>query len=304
MGLLAMMLVVMVSFAARAAAGAVDAAVAQPSLETLVKALDDPNDNVRHMAISALSDMKNPAAVPALLLARRKAEREWKGVIDRALADLVAPANVDVLIQTMTDPDPDMRNLAVRLLGEVPDPRSYEPLSAVLNDKDGNLKLVAVQSLGKVGDGRAVEDLLPLLDGDDAMLRDESHKALVACAGGDYGTASRKWNQHGARYKTTALACHAAWYSGRWILYRGIFVAVLAGLAAWLHRPYIFAAVYALPVLVLGLMAQVPEVILAKQLLMAAGLGVLYFWMLEHFQEGGVTWWAIALPGVVILASV
>lgn len=82
------------------------------------------------LAISALSGLEQPIAVP--VLAELTLHRRWQ-IRERAIAALAllrVRSSVSVLLYALDDPSPEVRSAAARALGQVGDPRAHKALTA------------------------------------------------------------------------------------------------------------------------------------------------------------------------------
>lgn len=143
--------------------------------EALRAALDDPDADVRRMAMWSLGELGD-LRVLEQIIAEPPDPSSASSDPARTLAQLGNEA-VPPLIAVLQDharPAYQRAN-AARALGLIEDKRAVEPLSVALGDGDEDVRVVASSALGNLKDGRAVEPLL-------AALHDSSFKVRVRAA--------------------------------------------------------------------------------------------------------------------------
>jgi hypothetical protein len=117
------------------------------SLDSLLRALEDKDPEVREEAVDFLSGLKD--------------ER----------------ANVHLAEVLLTDEDKDVRESAAGALGELKDKRAIDPLIEALRDKDAGVRESAADALAEIG---GEEVISPLMD----ALRDENEDVRETAADG------------------------------------------------------------------------------------------------------------------------
>ena len=132
---------------------------AEKVVPALVKALDDPDAEVRHGALNSLMAFGEQAR-PA------------------------APKLRDLLNH---GPDPETRQQSAALLGQIRDQEAVPALTACLDDPDEALQMAAARALGRFGAGVStkplVDKLMAMLIGNHSVeLRDASLDALNSIA--------------------------------------------------------------------------------------------------------------------------
>jgi HEAT repeat protein len=136
----------------------------------LIKALGHSDPDILYMAVEALGDLKNPAAIPPLinLLSEDKYSAvRWKSA--EALAK-IGTDSVGPLIELLPHQDDDVRWKAAIALGEIGDVRAIDPLIGLLRDEDRYVKGRAAVALGMIGQP-AVSPLINALVKGDGSLR-------------------------------------------------------------------------------------------------------------------------------------
>jgi HEAT repeat protein len=148
----------------------------------LVKALRNKDHQVQYEAVEALGELKDPAAVPALmgaLTGDQYSGIRWKAA--EALVKIGKPS-VQSLIGVIENPDPDIRWKAAVSLGEIGDTRAIAPLVTMLGDSDRFVRSRAVYALAQFGT-TAVPALSESLDHENADVR-QSSVAVLGKVGG------------------------------------------------------------------------------------------------------------------------
>ncbi len=156
----------------------------------LIRLLTQGEPAVRHLAVAALGELRDPRALPALAAALEGPDEE--GVRWRAAEALVhiGPLALDHLLSLAAHEDPDVRWKACVALGEIGDIRAVPALlgrladsdrfvrtravsalvrlgspalpflTLALEDPDTRVRLGAADALGQIGDAAAIEGLL------------------------------------------------------------------------------------------------------------------------------------------------
>jgi HEAT repeat protein len=164
-----------------------------------VKALRDPDPNVRMATVCALGNARDQSAVPDLLEILRDSDGHVQRQALEVLRQVADAWPIDAWSKpetcmrwrvrlSMSDCDPEwvtavmdfwerapdagVRRAAAEALGEIGDPRAVDALLGALNDPDALLRCEAVVALGRIRDARAVPRLqVALRDEDFFMLR-------------------------------------------------------------------------------------------------------------------------------------
>lgn len=177
---------------------------ASAALLGLRRALDDPDAGVRVIAVRALAEHQDTAAVVALMralvedddvevretaawalgqieslravpaLARAVTEDAAAGVRTRAawaLGQIEAPPAVPALVRALDDDVAEVRQQAAWALGQIEDGSAVSGLVGALDDADADVRRQAVWALGEIEDPRAVDGLMPLVADPSAEVR-------------------------------------------------------------------------------------------------------------------------------------
>jgi HEAT repeat protein len=108
----------------------------------LLKAREDPNQEVRKSAVEAL--------------ARQSRKQTRDAPKDDAL-------DIDQYIEALEDSSPGVRSASVKSLAETGNPKAVEPIINALHDDDAAVQEAAIIALGKFKDERILRELLPFL---------------------------------------------------------------------------------------------------------------------------------------------
>lgn len=180
--------------------------------ESIIRALEHPDRNVRQSAAAALATAKDTRAVVPLMAALKDKERGVRQRAARALGRLGDPRAEEPLIAALKDKYVIVRRVAVEALGKLPrgagsqgrleaivgvltdkgvrdeaesalvrlkDSRSVELLLPALEREEAGVRYSAAFVLGKVGDRRVVEPLIATLKDKDRRVRSKAALSLV-----------------------------------------------------------------------------------------------------------------------------
>jgi HEAT repeat protein len=182
-------------------------------VETLTTlALNDDDDEVRAMAVDALSELGQEAleqllardagidpgstdwtAVRAFSKAMDSERPECRMAAASALGRIGDQDAVRPLIGKLEDPDPRVRERVCYALGRVGHPQAVEALTKRLEDEHERVRSSAADALGSIGTSRALAALLEMLDDENAAIR-----RVAASALGNAGSAKPVPNLVGA----------------------------------------------------------------------------------------------------------
>jgi HEAT repeat protein len=181
---------------------------AKPAIPALMYALmSDSSRSVRSNAAFTLGEIKDPIAVPALILALKDVDeyvsrsarnaliRIGKPAVERLIVALKARNRqmrhhaaealrqigdkraAEAFIAALRDKSPKVRELAAWALGGLQDNRAVMPLIGCLNDEH-KVQVRAIEALGNLRDSRAVEPLIALLKDKNSGLRRRAAQSL------------------------------------------------------------------------------------------------------------------------------
>ncbi|KUM94235.1 hypothetical protein AQI88_22975 [Streptomyces cellostaticus] len=150
-------------------------AAAVPALQA---ALSDEVASVRGSAATALGRLADAAAVPALQAALTDEVASVRGSAATALGRLADASVVPALQVVLTDEDAAVRGSAATALGRLADVAAVPALQAVLADEDGSVRGSAANALGQLADAAAVPALQSVLTDEVASVRGSAATAL------------------------------------------------------------------------------------------------------------------------------
>ncbi|MFA4848102.1 MAG: HEAT repeat domain-containing protein [Methanoregula sp.] len=138
----------------------------------------DEFSGVRWKAAEALSKIGNPA-VESLIAALQYPDDDvrWKAAI--ALGEIGNPDAIDPLIHLLSDEDRFVRSRAAHAISMIGEPAVF-PLINALKQGDTSVRWGAALALGKIKNPLAVEQLILALADKEAMVRAEAAAALAA----------------------------------------------------------------------------------------------------------------------------
>ncbi len=136
----------------------------------LIKALGHTDLDVQYLAVEALGDLQDPAAIPPLVT--MLSEDQYSALRWKSAEALVKIGNdsVEPLIVLLGHPDEDVRWKSAIALGEIRDVRAIDPLIGLLRDQDRYVKGRVAVALGMIGQP-AVSPLIRALGEGDGSLR-------------------------------------------------------------------------------------------------------------------------------------
>ena len=141
-----------------------------PHLRNLLRG--DADWRVRAESGRAIGRLSVREAVPDLVRALRDPQVEVRVVAAAALWRLPDAAAVPALVELLDDQDAAARQWAALALGVVRDHRSTQPLLRLLNDSADNVRLDAIRSLGRIGDPEALAGLVAFVNDEDKPLEE------------------------------------------------------------------------------------------------------------------------------------
>jgi hypothetical protein len=158
----------------------------------IVAALDDPNEDVRGAALDALADLKDPAALPAII-ARLFDVSLHRG---RRIAALAAfGAQCEPLLLEWSQVHPDQLAGYALALGVCGTARSRPALCHWTTDPRPDVRAAALEALAHVGlDTQSAPFVLDALESGDAGVREMAAFALRGWTGG--GNAASRLARH------------------------------------------------------------------------------------------------------------
>jgi HEAT repeat protein len=143
-----------------------------------------PDHAIREAAMRGLHDLAPPAALHELIqfvyTHVMEDDAPWFWMVASALGDIGNPAAIPALIDFMQHPNTELRPAAVKALITIGSTEAVAPLLKMLKHQEAELRLYAAAILGRLGDRRAEEGLRTLADVDpDPQVQQAAANALV-----------------------------------------------------------------------------------------------------------------------------
>ena len=147
------------------------------AVQSLLRALGDPDENVAYwagQALGALGEYALPQLIGAL------GDDAWKRRAGSArVIERVGPAVVPYLLRALARDDDHVRYWTLRLLGTLRAFDALPELTRFLAAPERALVIAAARALGELGDRRAIPDLIKLLAHPDELVRRAAIDALA-----------------------------------------------------------------------------------------------------------------------------
>ena len=150
-----------------------------------MRALKDSDAEVRQQAAFALSQLRDPRAVPALTSALKDESDEVREQAIFALSQIRDVNAVPALTTALSDPKANVRQQAAFALSQIGDEKAVPALVGALKDKDAEVRQQAAFALSQIGDESAIEPLTALLKDPSSEVRQQAIFALSQLAGGE-----------------------------------------------------------------------------------------------------------------------
>lgn len=147
--------------AAHALGKIADSAALEPLVETM---LQDENPAVVARVIGSLGQLRNPEAVPALIILLGHEDPEVKSALLRVLA-LFGDAALPGLLASLQDDNPRIREQAADGLGLIAHESAIPALTEALQDREWEVRFAAATALSYISD-EALREILPALHQD------------------------------------------------------------------------------------------------------------------------------------------
>jgi HEAT repeat protein len=178
---------------AAAAIGLADGDGGHEKLDALIAVVDDDDDEVRQLAITALGEIGDARAVPRLVRAAEdeRASMRYQAVIALSrLEEAGDETRVKVLLRSSSDDDFNIRYIAMRCaeehFGHVAPSSVPERLRlrgvALLDDEANDVKIAAAIFLGHAGDDKAKPVIRAVVRGE-LVAQHEDEREAVELAG-------------------------------------------------------------------------------------------------------------------------
>ena len=159
-----------------------------------LRELESSADETRENAAREIGGIGDPIAVPALIKALSDPDVDVRFEATKALGRLKSKNAFKQLIRLLNEEDdPDICAEAVAALGEIGLPGAIGPLIKKLDDSDRFVRASAARALGNLGEMGAVESLIHLMRNDGISdVREAATEALVEIGGPEAERAIRR----------------------------------------------------------------------------------------------------------------
>lgn len=144
-----------------------------------ISALRDEDWAIREEAASLLGTLKDPRAVPPLIVLLRDQDRSVREAAIGALREIGAPA-VESVGACLTQADLSVQESASAVLATIADERVLPQLITALRSEDWIVRMHAAKALSRVRNADTVAPLIPLLQDKVKAVREEAVAALAA----------------------------------------------------------------------------------------------------------------------------
>jgi HEAT repeat protein len=155
------------------------AKIGKPALQRLIMALEDPNRDVRCLAMETLGEIGDKRAVDSIIKMLKDVEVTIRFGAAHVLGGFGDKKAVNPLIEALKDKDKTVRFWAVNSLEQIADTRAIKPLVDALKDKDDLVRGAAAGALKEIGDETAIASLVDTLKDEKKWIRESAAEALV-----------------------------------------------------------------------------------------------------------------------------
>jgi HEAT repeat protein len=144
----------------------------------VMRALGDPDDDVRLVAADAAMRLRITGATDAMVSWLNAADPRLRRKACEVARALPNPHTVAPLSRTLGDPDADVRAAAAEALGHQSSPDAVPPLLGRLDDPAPAVRIAIVAALARLGDPRAVVPLVGKVQDSAADVRQAVARSL------------------------------------------------------------------------------------------------------------------------------
>jgi hypothetical protein len=154
----------------------------RPAVAALIRALDDPFEDVRAAAVEALGAIRDESAIPELIVRLREQSRHQRVRLVQALRQFgsaAVPALLEHARLEQTRPDGGELPVVVELLGQIEAAAAADYLLECCGHPRAEVRAACVRAIGTIGvDDRAFYHVLRALSDDGAEVRSAAAWAL------------------------------------------------------------------------------------------------------------------------------
>jgi HEAT repeat protein len=168
--------------------------VGRANVPVLVRALNDPDPEIRAFSANLLQHSKNPSVIPYLEAKLTDENASVRKSALTALGGLSAVETIPAIVLVLDDEDDFTRCQAAYVLGVLKDEQAVYPLVQLLEkDPYAVARQTAANSLGEIGDKHAVPPLINSLNDKNVLVRSASLVALNRITGAGLGPQKQTW---------------------------------------------------------------------------------------------------------------
>lgn len=152
------------------------------------------NEKTRIWAARILKEIKDPSTIESLISAMGDQNEQVRGIAVEALAGIKNSRAVELVLDACNKrklQDKYLRICALRALPQIEDPRRIDILIAALNDKATGVLINTCLAMGEIKDPRFIEPLLAKFEGQSESVG----IALAKITGQNFGQDKEKWQQ-------------------------------------------------------------------------------------------------------------
>ncbi|MGB3519395.1 MAG: HEAT repeat domain-containing protein, partial [Elainellaceae cyanobacterium] len=154
--------------------------VSEVAIPSLVKALEDPDWNLRRRAAEVLGTIGSEVAIPSLIKALKDSNLNVYRSAAEALVSIDSEVTIPRLLKAIEDSDYYIRRRAAEVLGIIGSEAAIPSLIKALKDLNWDVRRSAAEALGAIGSEAAIPGLLKALEDSDEYVRRSAAKVLGA----------------------------------------------------------------------------------------------------------------------------
>lgn len=212
----------------------------ESSTRHLLEALNDPEIEVRSVALRSLGMISDPKALPLLITRLPRITTEEEGVfastlkntliklgesvvpsilskIDECdeemqalliecLGEIGSKKATSILMRKLTHPNPEIRSKSARALGKIRDPLAVSKLIEVGEDNVWFVRLQVCRALGMIGDEKAIDFLSQRLTDENWQVRSAAAESLRQIGSPAFSALIKILTDGGDRYAKEQIA--------------------------------------------------------------------------------------------------